>query len=373
MCVRYVFLLIILFSIQLRAQDVLTVPTAVPFLRISPDPRAAGMADISLPLDPDPNSCFTNPAKLAFSSQKMGVGVSYTPWFSAYNSGQYLAALSFFTHLQERDALSFSLRYFNTGAITATDGSGTILSTYKPRDFSIDAAYGIQLNEYVSASTALRFIYSRLVAGAYNGTAFKAGKSVAADVSLYGDFRNEDGVGWTGGLSITNLGTKMSYTDNAEGKDFLPATLAFGIGHTFLLGDDNALLLAAQYEKLLVPAVPADPAALSEYRQMPVLKSWTQSFSNNTSRFCVGAEFDFRRLLYVRAGYSREPDIESYRNGFSAGIGLRLPVFNINTSYLVPSRGKTGINPMNNTLRFGVVFNFESSVQAVEQRHIRQL
>ena len=75
MCVRYGFLLIILFSIQLRAQEVLTVPTAVPFLRISPDPCAAGMADISLPLDPDPNSCFTNPAKLAFSSQKMGVGV----------------------------------------------------------------------------------------------------------------------------------------------------------------------------------------------------------------------------------------------------------------------------------------------------------
>ncbi|RXK80824.1 type IX secretion system outer membrane channel protein PorV [Filimonas effusa] len=372
MCVRSLFLALLLGG-QVYAQEVLTVPTAVPFLRISPDPRAAGMADISIPMDPDPNSCFMNQAKLAFSPQKMGIGLSYTPWFSAYNSGQYLAAASFFTHLNDRDALAFSVRYFNTGTITGTDEVGTIISSYKPRDFSVDAAYGLQLNDYISASTALRFVYSRLVSGVYNGTAFKAGKTVAGDLSLYGDFRDEYGVGWTGGFMLSNLGGKISYTDNAEGKEFLPATFALGAGYTFLLGEDNALLLAAQYEKLLVPAIPSNPDDLTAYHEMPVMKSWVKGFSNNTDRFALGAQFDFRRLLYVRAGYSHEPRIESYRNGFSAGIGLRLPVFNINVSYLAPSQGKAGINPMNNTLRFGVVFNFEEAVAGVDPRHIRQL
>lgn len=371
MCVRLLFLALLV-SGRLCAQDVLTVPTAVPFLRISPDPRAAGMADISIPMDPDPNSCFMNQAKLAFSPQKMGVGLSYTPWFSAYNSGQYLAAASFFTHLNARDALTFSVRYFNTGTITATDEGGSIISTYKPQDFSIDGAYGLQLNEYISASTALRFIYSRLVSGAYNGTAFKAGKTVAGDFSLFGDFRDENSVGWTGGLMLSNLGGKISYTDNKDGREFLPATFAFGAGYTFLMGVDNALLLAGQYEKLLVPAVPSNPDDLTAYREMAVMKSWTKSLSNNANRFAVGAQFDFRRLLYVRAGYSLEPNIESYRNGFSAGVGLRLPVFNVNVSYLAPSNGKAGINPMNNTLRFGVVFNFEEDVAGVDQRRVRQ-
>jgi hypothetical protein len=357
----------------LQAQDILTVPTGVAFLRISPDPRAAGMADISIPMDPDPNSCFINQAKLAFSPQKMGFGLSYTPWFSAYNSGQYLAALSFFSHLGDRDALSFSLRYFNTGAITSTDNSGNILASYKPKDYSFDAAYSLQLSEYISASTALRFIYSKLVTGTYGGTAFKPGKSVAADLTLYGDFRDEEETGWTGGLSITNIGGKIGYTDNLDSREFLPTTLAIGAGYTFMLDGDNALLIAGQFEKLLVPAIPPDSAGRADYRNIGVMKGWTKGFSNNANRFAVGAQFDFRRLLYVRAGYSLEPNIESYRNGFTAGLGLRLPSFNVNISYLVPSKSSAGINPLNNTIRFGVVFNFESVVQGVQQRRAQPL
>jgi hypothetical protein len=48
-------------------------------------------------------------------------------------------------------------------------------------------------------------------------------------------------------------------------------------------------------------------------------------------------------------------------------------VFNVNVSYLAPSNGKAGINPMNNTLRFGVVFNFEEDVAGVDPKHVRQL
>jgi hypothetical protein len=349
-------------------EEVLTVPTAVPFLRISPDPRAAGMADVSIAMDPDPNSCFINPAKLAFSSQRMGFGLSYTPWFSAYNTGQYLAALSFFSHLSDDDAISVSLRYFNTGTITSTDNYGNIVNTYKPKDFSVDAAYSLRLNDYVSVSTALRFIYSKLVSGNFNGTAFKAGKTVAADLTLYTDLRDEDGLGWTGGISLNNLGGKIGYTDNQNGREFIPATLAAGAGYTFLFGEDNALLIAGQVEKLLVPVVPNDAAGRASYHDIGVMNGWVKGFSNNANRFALGVQFDYQRLLYLRAGYSLEPNIESYRNGFTAGVGFRLPAISVNMSYLVPSMSSSGINPLNNTLRFGAVLNFESVLDYIQQR-----
>ena len=44
------------------------VTTAVPFLRISPDARAAGMGDLALATSPDANASFWNLAKVPFNT-----------------------------------------------------------------------------------------------------------------------------------------------------------------------------------------------------------------------------------------------------------------------------------------------------------------
>jgi len=46
------------------------VTTAVPFLRISPDARAAGMGDLAIATTPDANSSYWNLAKVPFNTSK---------------------------------------------------------------------------------------------------------------------------------------------------------------------------------------------------------------------------------------------------------------------------------------------------------------
>src|SRR5688572_15801811 len=62
----------------LGSRNVIT--TAVPFLTITPDARAAGMADCGVATFADVNSMHFNPAKYAFVEKKGGLGISYTPW-----------------------------------------------------------------------------------------------------------------------------------------------------------------------------------------------------------------------------------------------------------------------------------------------------
>lgn len=55
------------------------VTSAVPFLRISPDIRGAGMGDATIATSADPNSSFGNLAKVPFNTKKAGFGLSYSP------------------------------------------------------------------------------------------------------------------------------------------------------------------------------------------------------------------------------------------------------------------------------------------------------
>src|SRR5689334_8181367 len=56
------------------------ITTAVPFLSITPDSRAAGMGDVGAATSPDANSAYWNAGKMAFIDKAYGVAGSYTPW-----------------------------------------------------------------------------------------------------------------------------------------------------------------------------------------------------------------------------------------------------------------------------------------------------
>jgi len=68
-----------------RAQEDRVITTAVPFLTIAADARAAGMGDMGVATKADVYSQQWNPAKFAFAERKTGIGVSYTPYLEKYN------------------------------------------------------------------------------------------------------------------------------------------------------------------------------------------------------------------------------------------------------------------------------------------------
>ncbi len=348
------------------------VTSAVPFLRISPDARAGGMGDVGIATAPDANSAFWNLAKTPFNTNKGGISVTYTPWLRGLDINDvYLASLSGFYKLDETQAISASIRYFSLGNIQFTDNSGTELGQYRPREFAFDAGYSRKLSDKLGLGITLRYINSSLATGDPNnsGTIYKPGTSVAADISMFHNGIKEDGSGLNYGVTLSNLGAKISYTNDATQKDYIPANLGIGAAYTKVFDQDSKITFAADVNKLLVPTPPklGDDAGLAKYRNQGVVSSWFSSLGDAPGGFSeeikeiqasLGAEFWYQNQFAFRAGYFYENPQKGNRQYFTVGAGLKYETFGLNFSYLIPSGSGVNRNPLSNTLRFSLIFDF---------------
>jgi Type IX secretion system protein PorV len=351
------------------------VTTAVPFLRITPDARAGAMGDVAIAISPDANSSFSNVAKTPFNTNKTGLALNYVPWLRdlAVND-VYLASLAGFYKIDDESAISASLRYFSLGSIQFTGNNSEDLGTYRPREMGIDVGYSRKLSSKNSVGIALRYINSNLAKGAFNGVNYKAGSAVAGDIHFFHNGAKENGEGFNWGATLSNLGSKISYTSDANNKDFIPANLGIGGAYTKVFDEDNKITFALDLHKLLVPTPPAngDSAGLAKYRSKGVVSSWFGSFGDAPGggseelqeiNASLGLEYWYNNQFAFRAGYFYENPNKGNRKFFSVGAGLKYNVFGINFAYLVPSGSGANRNPLSNTFRFGLVFDFEGEAK----------
>lgn len=355
------------------------VTTAVPFLRISPDARSGGMGDVGVATAPDANSSFWNQAKYPFAESKSAIGVTYTPWLKGLGLNDvYLASLAGYYKLDDMQAISASLRYFSLGNIQFTDNLGNNLQSYRPREFAFDIGYSRKLSDNLSLGLALRYINSNLASGqSASGSTYKTGNAVAGDITLFHDGTqgSSDGSGLNWGLSLSNLGSKISYTNDASEKDFIPANMGLGVAYIKAFDESNKITFAMDVNKLLVPTPPAlgDSTGLANYRNKGVVGSWFSSFTDAPGGFkeelqefqiSLGAEYAYNNQFFFRAGYFYENPNKGDRQYFTMGAGLNYNMIGFNFSYLVPSGSGINRNPLSNTLRFGIIFNLDKSTAA---------
>jgi hypothetical protein len=366
----FVFFFATIVSAQTNKLNVVT--TAVPFLRISPDARTGGMGDLSVATSPDANSGFYNLAKIPFNEAQAGVGVTYTPWLKDLGLNDvYLASLAGYYKFDENQAINASVRYFSLGNIQFTDNLGNDLNSFRPKEFGIDLGYSRKLSDKMGIGVGLKYIYSNLAGGAAtNGSNYKAGTAVAGDLGFYYEGKNDIGTGWAFGAALTNLGSKIAYTDNADQKDFIPANLGFGTTYTKVFDEQNKISFGVDVNKLLVPTPPAegDQAALDAYRQKGVVSSWFSSFSDAPGgfseelkefQFSIGGEYWYNNQFALRTGYFWEDATKGNRKYFTMGIGIKYNIFGLNFSYLIPSGSGVNRNPLSNTLRFSLLFDLD--------------
>jgi len=361
-----------------QAQDadrINVVTSAVPFLRISPDARAGGMGDVGFATSPDANASFWNLAKTPFAKSNKSITATYTPWLKDLGLNDvYLASLAGYYKLDDEQALSSSIRYFSLGNIQFTDFAGNDLQAFRPREFSIDFGYSRKLGDKLALGVALRYINSNLAGGqALNGVTYKAGNAVAGDISLFHNGTDASGKGLNWGVTLTNLGSKISYTSDALQKDYIPANLGIGIAHTSVFDETSKLTFGLDINKLLVPTPPSlgDSAALANYRSKSVIGSWASSFGdagsfgNELKEFqaSIGAEYSYNDQFMLRAGYFYEDKDKGNRKFFTMGAGIKYNVFGLNFSYLIPSGNGVNRNPLSNTLRFSLVFDLDAKAE----------
>jgi hypothetical protein len=377
-----VTLLLVISISSVKAQSpekINVVTTAVPFLRISPDARSGGMGDLSIATSPDAAASYFNLGKVPFNELNAGVNVTYTPWLKNLVNDVYLASVSAFYKMDEFQAISGSLRYFSLGSIQFTNENGQSLGSKNPRELGIQAGYSRRLSDRLGIGIGMKYINSNLASGTYNGSTYKAGSAVAADLGLYYSGHNEAGDGWAFGAAISNLGTKIGYTDNAEQKDFIPANLGLGTTYTKVIDESNKISFGLDVNKLLVPTPPgqnATPEQYDAYRRKSVVSSWFSSlgdapdgFSEELKEFqiSVGAEYWYNNQFAIRAGYFHENETKGNRRFFTAGAGLKYNVFGLNFSYLAPTGSGVNQNPLSNTLRFSIVFDLGEGAGATSE------
>ena len=380
--------LITIFSFNVYSQDVSgideigrnnlnTITTAVPFLLISPDSRAGGMGDVGVATSADANSMHWNPAKYSFIDQEVGFAVSYVPWLRELVPDINLSYISGYKKLNKNDVIAMELRYFTLGDITFTDVIGNNLGQYKPNEFAIGSSYSRKLSDQFSLAISGRYIYSNLTGGqSAGGIATNAGQSIAADVAGYyvRDIRiAKNDMQLAFGANISNIGNKISYTETST-RDFIPINLRLGTALNADLDEYNKISFAFDINKLLVPTPPIyndsipDQIDFGKDPNVSVVSGIFQSFGdapggfNEEMReinFSLGTEYWYNNQFAIRAGYFNEHNTKGGRKFFTFGSGVKYNVFALDFSYLInASRAINGNNPLANTMRFTLTFDF---------------
>ncbi|GAB4377037.1 MAG: type IX secretion system outer membrane channel protein PorV [Salibacteraceae bacterium] len=383
-----------------------TITTAVPFLIITPETRGGGMGDVGVATSPDAASMHWNVAKYAFIDNHAGVSISYTPWLMGLVPDISISYMSGYYRIDKMSAMAGSIRYFSLGQIQFTDELGNNTIQFTPNELALDLGYSRKLSERLSGGLAARYINSNLTGGITVGGAIsKPGRTVAVDLGIY--YQNKDAtvfdkdaeIAW--GIHISNLGAKVSYTNSAT-RDYLPINLRLGPRLTLDLDEYNKISFALDLNKYLVPTPPvyqidSSGGVLLDAEGNPVIASGMDPnrpvpsgvitsfydapgnvvFDNNTlepiiqpgSRlgeelreinFGIGAEYWYDEQFAFRAGYFWEHLTKGNRKFATVGVSLRLNVFGLDFSYLIPTYfgRQLQTSPLANTLRFTLSFNF---------------
>lgn len=375
-------LLTILVVAQYTYAQERVITTAVPFLLIAADARSAGLADMGVATSADAYSQQYNPSKYAFSKQKQGFSMSYTPYLTSIANDISLGQLTYFNRFNDRMAWSGSLRYFGFGDIQLTDDSAALLTTVSPNEFALDGSYSLKLSPEFAMGVSGRYIRSNLkIANAT--TDARPATTFAVDVSgIYQSeevaFDNFNGK-WRAGFNFQNLGPKLSYDNDLLNENFIPANMRLGGSFDFILDDYNKVSLIGETTKLLVPT----PQTVTDLNNDGVINatdksinnqnyrkiSWTsgifQSFGDAPNGFseelqeftwALGAEYWYQDSFALRTGYFNESVEKGARKYLTLGAGFKYNIVKIDVSYLF-SASKVR-NPLENTLRFSLSFNF---------------
>ena len=217
----------------------------------------------------------------------------------------------------------------------------------------------------------MRYIYSNLTGGQNVGQyETEPGTAFAVDLSTYYESDFVDNNQWALGMNISNIGTKISYTEN-EDKDFLPMNFKIGGRYSMKLDEYNNLSVAMDINKLLVPTPPVydqttqDSIIAGQDPDISVVQAVFQSFGDAPGgiqeewrelMYSIGFEYWYQNQFGLRGGYFHEHETKGNRKYFTLGAGLKMNVFTLDFAYLIPAN--QGVkSPLENTMRFSLIFD----------------
>lgn len=349
--------------------------SAVVFLKIEPDSRAAGMGNAGVALADNASAIFWNPAGLAFQ-QGTELGLTHSNWLPEFNAGLFYEYFTAKHHVPGWGTFGGHLTYLFLGEHEGRDAQNNPTGTFRSFDLALGGSYGFNITPRFALGTSLRFIYSNLAPGQVVGAQeTKAGVSTGFDLAgLYKvpsfSLANID-AHLSLGFNLANMGPKIQYSDS-EQADPIPTNLRVGYALTFEFDEFNKVTIVNDFNKDLInvnvdsTGSKADPfykAIFSAWSPVEVRSNATNDPEARYTTLSVldqmtigtGIEYWYNNLFALRGGYFYENPFNGNREFMTLGAGLRYNLIGVDFSYIYALKENS---PLANTMRFSLLLNF---------------
>lgn len=366
---------------QSQPKNYTVVTTAVPFLSLTPDSKAAAMGDAGVASSPDANALYWNTAKLAYAENKFGSSFSYAPWLRDIVQDMGIMTANAYYKVSDKQAIGAGITYFDQGDIQFTNAFGANLDKFHSKEYAITVGISQKLSSDFSMGLNMKFINSNLVGNTIiNGQAGKPGRTGAIDLGFYyNKTRPTDGnsdkpkkTDFDYGVVIQNIGGKVNY---GFGQYFIPANLKIGTKISHRPDELNTFTFLLDFNKLLVPTPKENTPITDKSIFSTMFTSWTDAPNGVKEELSevmtsIGAEYSYADLISLRTGYFYESPDKGGRQYFTTGFGITLKdIYKLDMAYLIPTNSG---NPLANTWRISLNIGLSSKKAAETGRDIEE-
>lgn len=296
----------------------LTGTLGMQFLKIAPGARPLGMANSFTALSDDVNAVYFNPAGL-IEIDKRQVSFTHLEWLGgikyehfAYTPKKELKFKKLGELFKSKklgelklDNFAGSLSYISFGKFERRDSSGDKLGEeFGAYSLVLVFSGAKKIFPALNSGINIKLLYEKIDHLSSIGLAFDFGiKYFPSQIKI----RNFVVNNLTLGAVLQNFG--FVGRKSAKENNFLPLTLKLGSAYR-------------------INKIPTGPLTLALDLSIPI---------DNYPTLSTGLEFFFRRLLYLRAGYSYKFTGNDWDNGlagFSFGMGFKMKTYTFDYAYV---------------------------------------
>jgi len=274
--------------------------TAMKFLSVSVDPRAAALGDALTAVDHGVGSLFYNPSGMAWQQSSLDLFAGQTQWIAEINYS--VAGLSFRPMGGRLGVIGFSLLMVDYGALEETirfdnDQGFLDLGTFSPSSWVVGLGYARTFTDRFSAGIQLKLVNQYLadsVTGVDSGGEYLR-ENVEERVMAY-DFGVLYKTGFRSlnfAVSARNFAPEITFSEEGVA---LPLTLNIGVSMNMM----DLIDYGTSLHQLMLSVDATNPRDFSE-------------------QIRVGTEYVFLNTFILRAGYIFPSD----EQGISFGFGLK--------------------------------------------------
>jgi hypothetical protein len=265
-------------------------------LLFAPGARAEGMGRAGVALVNDANAIWWNVGALAFV-RGHDVSASYYDLVAGLAEDVNYTYLSYAQRVEGLGGIGGGFTYLNYGKSEATDVDGNVIQEFTSYELAPTIAYGTDLIPNMGIGVALKLVRVDLAPAVVTQDQVAGqGTTFAADFGMLYKIP-----AWKAamGATLSNIGPDIAFVDE-EQSDPLGRNVRVGVAYAPFETEAHRFTVSADAVRYLLPG------------RILAVDQWG-----------VGGEYEFNRLIALRAGYYSDPigDIEDVT--FGLGLGYK--------------------------------------------------